>query len=112
MGYKRPQRTISVTFDDSTEFGGWWFRANSVPVEKFLEMRRSDAYLLKSWAEQVTEWNLEDDDGNPIPVSKDAVMGLDATHVRSSAMAWYNAISRIIDPKAPPPPLEALADLA
>ncbi len=56
--------------------------------------------IFSLFIEKVDRWNLEDEDGNPVPVSYEAFMDLDPGDAMQAITAWQSAILEV------PAPLE------
>lgn len=111
MGYKRPQTVYKLVFDDHE---GLEVRAASVPIGRLIEvsaqaekLREGDADSFESVAdlfalfgESLRSWNLEEDDGSPIPATVDSVMSLEFGFAAAILVAWFDAVGGV------PAPLE------
>ena len=105
-------RLITVTFTDTDEYPGTWFRATSVSVNDYIELDESFTNLISGWAKNLTEWNLTDDDDQPLDINVDNIMAADVTMIRSLAVAWMRAMARIVRPNTPKASMMDLAALA
>lgn len=97
-------------------------RARSVSLERYLELVRFAAVadtdvqtvdgvddevveaivgLCNGFAEALVSWNLDDDDGDPIPATAEAVMGEDADFILPVIMSWLEAIGSVAAPLGP-----------
>lgn len=102
MGYKRQRKTLRLRFEDEPELE---VLAKSVSVRKFLGVARwaddmragkvdqAGMEEICTWlAEQIVSWNLEDDDGQPVPVSADYLLDEDFDWTIKVFMGWFGAI--------------------
>ena len=105
-------RMITVTYTETDEFPGTWFRATSVSVNDYLEFDESYNKLIAGWAQNLTEWNLKDGDGNKLDINVENIMASDITMIRSLAFAWMRAMARIVRPNSPKASMTDLATLA
>lgn len=128
MGFKRP--TYTITFPDGHRFYGLEVKTRSVNFEIIMGVQRALASLPESGAdvEKVTadesarmigdiadgfgaalvSWNLEDDDGTPVPASAESIRKEDFALVLSVVMRWLDTVSNVDDdlgkgsPSGPP----------
>lgn len=114
-GYKNARKTYRLSFEDE-DMDGLVIRARSLPMRKFLDMATFDKSLLQDGAELsredvkvltdlfddfasvIIEWNLIDDDDQPIPVSCDSLLDQDPGWVLRVFMAWMQAIASVPTP--------------
>lgn len=93
MGYVR-QATLSLTFDEDTEFAGLKVRARrpsirQVALWSMLGVEKTSVEEAKSELDQVVEmladllieWNVEHEDGSPVPATIDGVWSQDAPFI-------------------------------
>lgn len=58
--------------------------------------------LFAMLASALVEWNVEDDDGVPVPATLDGIKSQDADFVMVIVRAWFEAISGVPAPLGPP----------
>lgn len=111
MGYKRPTTVYRLHFDDHD---GLEVRAASVPIGQLLDLTEQadrlksgaaesfdDAReLLDLFAASLRSWNLEEDDGAPIPCTRDSVLGLEFQFATDLLVAWFEAVASVAAPLA------------
>lgn len=102
MGF-RLDRTYVLEFEGAME--GAYVKLRATPVGVALELRSSvpierAAELL---ADYIIEWNFDDSDGNPLPVTKEALIN-DLEEVVFAALIkeWYKAAVGVTAPLDPP----------
>lgn len=94
MGFKLPQITYKVDFEGHAVYDGLEVRVKEMPLGQLVDMMGltglkdaknldgEDLEQLKSVfslaEELIVGWNVEDDDGNPVPVSRETVRSLGA----------------------------------
>lgn len=104
MGYKPKFKVHNLTF--GPEFEGLEVQARGVSVGEFLEISAGvtldRAYEL--FAENLVSWNLEDDDGTPIPAVRDEVLKLDRQLIDRIVDVWIGAIQKVSAPLEPSSP--------
>lgn len=105
-GYKRPQRTYILTFDDP-EFEGLEVEMKSAPLGVVLQLQSladkgSDAdavrQMLKIFASRLKSWNLLDDDDKPVPASAKGLETQDIQFLMGLIRAWVAAIAGVSAP--------------
>lgn len=115
MGYRRQAKRYWLVFTDP-EMEGLKVLMKSVSIAQFMEITGLDdntilgegvtlaqgapvaGRLARAAADAIVEWNLEDDDGNPVKPGFDALMALDMGFVQAIVKAWFEAISGVAAP--------------
>jgi hypothetical protein len=106
VGYKRARKAILLRFEDEPELE---VLARSVSVSKFLGVmawadqmqagkldEKAVTQLCEWLAERIISWNLEDDDGRPVPVSAEYLLEEDFDWTVRLFMAWVGSISKVM----------------
>ena len=94
MGFRHQAKTFLLTFDDP-ELQGLEVRCSSLSIG---ELNDDDIKLFESFANHLISWNLEDENGDPIPTTLKAIEDYpDIDFVTSMANAWMNAVIGIDD---------------
>lgn len=86
MGYKPQTKIFKFKFDDSEpEYAGLEIRLKSLPMKDFLKIARMEGTtqseeeldeVMELLAKSIISWNVEDEEENPIPVSRDTLCEL------------------------------------
>src|SRR4051812_12567991 len=97
MGF-RLNRTYSLEFEGAME--GAVVKLRSTTAGKVIEMRAADAAGLAALlADHVLEWNLEDTDGQPLPVTAEAILGgMEEVVLAAIIREWYKAATGVTAP--------------
>lgn len=118
MGYKLTPRTATIVFDEGTDFAGLEVRVNlRVPMGRWFDQAR--LFGLSKNPEAMTEamangtieagfrefceqsligWNLEDEDGNPVPADYEHFRQQDMLLIQTIIGKWTETAST---PSAP-----------
>lgn len=130
MGYQR--KTLKLVFEDKPDLVVY---VRSVNVRRVLHlMQLADTLsggqfanlteaqkvideLFGAFAERVTSWTLEDDDGEPLPVSLDSLLDWDFDEALEMVLAWIQKATSVTVPTAPgtatgPDPVEMTIPMA
>lgn len=111
MGYRRPVKTYVLQFEDP-EMHGLIVNARKASVAQLLEMMdlveriregatKAEAnQLFELFASRLTSWNLEDEDGVPVPADLAGLTGQDIDFVLPVIVAYTRAVQDV------PAPLE------
>lgn len=111
MGYRRPVKTYVLEFEDP-EMHGLIVRARKASVKQLMEiMDLADAVrekptkeeineLFGVFADQIKSWNLEDEDGVPVPATLAGLISQDFEFVMPVIYAWIDAIQGVPAPLA------------
>lgn len=123
MGFK-PQRRIYVLEFEKEELNGLEVRARSVPLGQYLDiveiaevagpdgvdnltpeqtmkMVGAVGNLLESFADVLVSWNVEDEDGAPVPANLDGLRSQEFPFVMEIIQAWVGAVAGASDPLGP-----------
>lgn len=110
MGYRRQPTIYRLLFE---EYEGLEVMARSVSIDEYLKITRlADEMTTRPGEEQVKEmfawfakrlvsWNLEDEDGTPVPATLHGLLGEELPFATAIVMAWVNKVVRV-DPTSPP----------
>lgn len=63
--------------------------------ERFAAVAASDTHAIELFADRLVSWNLEDDDGKPIPADIEGVRSLDNRTFEIITSAWYKAMVEV-----------------
>lgn len=108
MGYKRPETVYLLRFKDRD---GLEVRAASVPLGQLLDVADAAEGLRKGsigearklfelFSRSLRSWNLEEDDGTPVPTTLAALMGLEQVFAAEILLSWFDAMNTVPDPLA------------
>jgi hypothetical protein len=111
MGYRPKRQTFKLVFEDGTEFDGLVVRTTSPSLGVLQETMRLaggpggegdqiDA-MIELFAELLLEWNVEDDDGAPVPTTAVGLATLPAPFVMSLIKAWGEQMRESVQVPAP-----------
>ena len=101
MGYRREPTIYHLTF---TAYPGLEVDAKSVSVDEYLKVAalademqarpdEKQVQELFAWfAKRLVRWNLEDEDGKPVPPTVKGLMSQELPFVMSIVMAWVNKV--------------------
>lgn len=134
---KRPGRIYRLVFEDTDPvLPEVVIRLKSLSIAQFLNVQQlataadnrgrddTDPDRLKRVAEAVKaladfllkailDWNIEEDDGTPVPVNRDEILGLDPEAFMRVVDEWLDAVAGVSDPlsstSSDGPPLEELS---
>ncbi|BBC35294.1 hypothetical protein SGFS_065880 [Streptomyces graminofaciens] len=108
MGYK-PRRKIYTLAFEGEEYEGLEVKIRGLNTGQVMDIdaARADGgdsaivAMLQLMAEQLVEWNVEDDEGQPVPTTFEGVRSLDIDFNWAVIDAWQNAAAGV------PAPLES-----
>jgi hypothetical protein len=114
VGFTVPRKIFKLVFAEE-DLVGMEVRARSIPLGDFLRVTELAEYaenasgvealtkiseLFSSFVFALESWNLQTEDGDPIPASVDGLYRLDFDLAMSIIMAWLGAMSAVPDPLA------------
>lgn len=109
MGYVR-DKTFRLTWDDDTEFAGLEVRAKSLSIDNFLRVaplmelagKDRDGFsaddmaqideIFTVFAGALVDWNLEQEDGTPVPATREGLGRQDLAFGLAVAMQWLKTV--------------------
>jgi len=108
MGYRRSPKAYRLKFEDP-DLAGLEVTARSLPLGDFLKVAelagtgagngmKSAGQLFAAFASALVEWNLEDDDGQPVPATLEGVHSQELDFMMTVVMAWIQAMSAVDTP--------------
>jgi len=112
MGYQARPKVYKLVFDDD-EYEGLVVRARSVKLGQILRLSRlvgmdpanlrpedteNFEQLFTMFADALVDWNLDDDDGEPVPATLEGIQGQDADFVMPIIKAWFVALAGVTGP--------------
>jgi hypothetical protein len=103
MAYRRDPKVYKLVFDDTTDFAGLEVRAKSVDLGTLLKLSgianqaRLDSdevdELLSGFARALVSWNVEDENGNPVPATKEGMYSGDPHESIAIVRKWIDVMS-------------------
>jgi len=111
MGFRKQRTVYRLRFEDES-LDGLEVTAKSLPLKDFLSINKmsvqaeNDAakqaeqseLMLKKFADALINWNLEDEDGKPVPATFTGLLGQEMGFVTQIIQAWMEAVAGV--PKA------------
>ena len=108
MGYKPPKTVFKLDFS-ATEYAGLEVAVRAGSIGKLLglqELADQDALtaaearqMFAGFAELLVSWNVEDDDGKPVPAAYEGVAAQEVDFIKAIITAYFETTA------AAPPPL-------
>ena len=94
MGYRHKAKTFTLVFDDP-ELEGLQVRVGSLSLA---ELQDDDLQIYEAFAEQLISWNLEYEDGTPVPQTLEAIESYpDVEFISTLTKAWLDAATGVDD---------------
>jgi hypothetical protein len=97
MGF-RLNRTYSLQFTGSMEGAEVKIRSTSVGDVLRLRATETDEATAAMLSDFLVSWNLEDEDGKPLPTTPEGVMSLEPVVMAAIVREWYKAAVGITAP--------------
>lgn len=99
MGYHYGHRTYRLTFD-GTELDGLEIRARGMSIDERLRIQKApgDQLLIDTFVDRLIEWNLEDENGDPVPVDRENAGSEYSDLVLTAALTWMREVSGVRHP--------------
>lgn len=107
-GFRVPRRTALITFE-GTDYDGAEIECRlDVPLGMFFDFGRglsaadSEALFRRWGSEVLIAWNLEDDNGAPLPADEDGILMLPAAMVTMILNKWTETVAGVPAPLGGP----------
>lgn len=98
MGYKGTPRTVKIEFAQGHEHHGAEARVRRMAFGEWEDIINSeDSNEVEELATRIVSWNLEDDDGKPIPATPEGLRQVDTSLVSALKNAWVQSITGVHD---------------
>lgn len=107
MGYRRERKVYKLVFEDP-QYEGLEIRAASIPVGKLLKLanvgdlnnvtQEELSAIFEVFAGALISWNLEEDDGTPVPTTVDGLYTLEIDFIMQIISAWMEAVAGVPGP--------------
>lgn len=105
MGYKRTRKRYKLRFEDP-DLAGFEVVMGSLSIGEFMDLTSmvqadpkegaaSTNRLLGKFSRSIVSWNLEDDDGRPVPATLEGVQTQELGFIMQVVMAWMDAIAAV-----------------
>lgn len=99
MGFKASVRAVTIQFAEGHEYHGAEARVRGMAIGEYMAATGLDggdgddaASSMKRFAERLISWNLEDDEGTPIPATEDGLQHVDQALARALQNAYVATI--------------------
>jgi hypothetical protein len=109
MGFKRKRKIYKLDFTD-TEYEGLEVKVRGLTTGEYLELVSLSGVteegdkevegMIRMFSEHLVGWNLEDEDGKPIPTTYEAVKDNDFTMNAAIVSAWTAALADVSEETA------------
>ncbi|MFJ7269431.1 hypothetical protein ACIQV3_22765 [Streptomyces sp. NPDC099050] len=111
MGYRHQIPRINVTFDEGHEYHGCEVTLRRLKLGEWLDITglggeedpgvRHIGDQLKKMADKLIAWNLEGEDGAPVPTTAEAVLEQDRDLMVAVLGAWLDTLNGVSAPLEP-----------
>lgn len=105
MGYKRNPKIYHLKWEDG-DYEGLEVRIRSMSMGQLISARTGKGYNGKEdiegsvelLADRIVDWNLEDEDGQPVPATLEAIQEEDDDLILAVISRWMEAVSGVPAP--------------
>jgi len=126
VGFTPPSTVYTLDFPEGDELHGLTVTAKSVSVGTFLRLARLQDTaggsgveaiaavdgLFDAFGKSLREWDLQDDDGQPVPATADGLRTLELRHAMSVIAAWMGGMAQVPAPLAETSPAGGPSEVA
>lgn len=120
-GYRHKAQRINVSFEPGHEYHGLEVVLRKLTLGEYLDIvglgevkLNHIGEQLKSMGDRLISWNLEDEQGQPVPATVEAVLGQDKDLMVSILEAWLDVLNGVpapldqTSPAGEPSPVESI----
>ena len=110
MGYRRTPKVYNIRFADDSDYPGLEATLRSYSVGQVIAFRKDSGQtdsvqaMVDLLAERLVSWNLEDEDGTPVPTTVEAILREDLDMIQALFDEWSDAITGVSVPLEKPSP--------
>lgn len=106
-GYRRKPKTYTLRWADDHELAGLEVVMRGLTIEKLIDFQaKADRVsedksqegmepMFRSFAKSLISWNLEDEDGQPVPATYKGVVVQDVEFVLDVVMSWVDSVASV-----------------
>lgn len=93
MGFKRNPKIYNLVFDETTDYPGLEVQVRTLTMGQLVSVwageggRSFDLFM-----DRLVGWNLETEDGEPVPVTREAVEAEDDDMIQAIVKRWTDAV--------------------
>lgn len=104
MGYKRNPKIYNLVFGDDTDYPGLEVQVRSLTMGQLFktwtgdETSNSAAATYDLLVERLVSWNLEEEDGTPVPTTREAIDDQDDDMIVAIQKQWLAAVRGVSAP--------------
>jgi hypothetical protein len=105
MGFQFKAPRVNVAFEEGHEYHGLEVSLRKLNLQEFLDINgigevkdMHAGHQLKTMGEKLIAWNLEDEQGQPVPPTSDAVLLQDKDLMIAICSAWLDALRGVSGP--------------
>lgn len=109
MGFKKPVKVYVLSFDED-EYKGLEVKIRGMSMKEMLDIsrlegkedRESIELMMSLFTEKIISWNMEEDDGTPVPHTTATLMDLDPDFVGACIGTYMDAVKGVSAPLEKP----------
>jgi hypothetical protein len=111
MAYKRGSKVYELDFE-GTDLDGLHVKAKSMSLGAFADLmaifdeggltRENLDAIFDGFSNVLLEWDVEDEEGNPVPATRDGLYSLDLPEAQAIIEAWRDAVTGVSRPLEQP----------
>jgi hypothetical protein len=97
VGYKRNRKIYNLVFDETTDWPGLEVQVRTLTMGQLVSVWSGDGggtsvKTFELFMDRLVGWNLETEDGQPVPATREAVEGEDDDMVNAIVKKWTAAV--------------------
>lgn len=103
MGFRRKAKTYTLVWPEDHEYSGLEVTMAPLSVGDLMGFNpetMTNSQLIELLNENLISWNLEDEDGTPVPADENGIASLDVGMMAAIAFEWLQGVAGV------PAPLE------
>jgi hypothetical protein len=97
VGYKRNRKIYNLVFDETTDWPGLEVQVRTLSMGQLVSVWSGEGggtsvRTFELFMDRLVGWNLEDEDGRPVPATREAVEAEDDDMVNAIVKKWTDAV--------------------
>lgn len=101
MGYKRNPKVYDLKFDETTDYPGLEVQVRTLTMGQLAHVWSADGSALATYemfVDRLVSWNLEDENGTPVPTTREAIEAEDDDLITTITKKWTQAVMGVPAP--------------
>lgn len=95
MGYRRQRRVLHLVFAEPSAYAGLEVKVRAMSFGDFYAYTGLERDQQEMLAEHLVSWNVEDEDGTPVPATLEGIRSREVDEIKAIKRAWTDAMTEV-----------------